>query len=393
MIIRKTVAIVIVVALIIFWSIPLQAALALSNLESIGKIPGVGGVVEWLAGLNSFVRGIIEGILPAVVVIIFYSLLVPVLKSIARFECEMSRSGVEQKAEKYYVAFLFINVFFQSLVGGTFWGIIDNIEEFANEPLEIIHLLAIKIPAQVNFFIALVLAKSVLTYMLQLLRPAPVIMSLLNSKLAKSHRDEFMAFQRAKFSYASKYGWHMLIFLITLVLSCIAPLILVFAILYFFIAYLVDFHNHLYVFNLKWEGHGHMWRSLFGQICIALFVYQITILGIIALVGFWGSAFLIPLPFITIAYYVYVREKFFRQQEFGSLDQEIEDLGLSDNQMKAAYLPPVMAPVEEQTRLDRIENINASEFALEKEIPADPAVDPEREGDRKLPRERTLPPV
>ena len=41
--------------------------------------------------------------------------------------------------------------------------------------------------------------------------------------------------------------------------------------------------------------------AVFSQICICIFIYQVTILAILSFVGFWGVAILYPLPFVTVA--------------------------------------------------------------------------------------------
>jgi len=351
----KVIIVIAVIALIIFMSIPLQAALALANLQSIGQIPGVGNLLVTLISINSFVKGIIEGLLPVLVIIIFYALIVPFLRFMSRREFIRSRSNVEASTEKKYVALLFINVFAQSLLGGTVWAIIDELSGAAMTPATIVTLLAVKIPAQVNFFISFVVAHSFLSYLLMLLRPFDLAKMIISKKTAKSQRESREVYQRQEFDYARMMGNHMLIFLIILVFGVIAPLILLFGFAYFIVAYLVDYHNLYYVYRQKWEGHGNMWPALFGEICIALAIFQLTLIGVISLVGFWPSVFLIPLPFITLAFYIQVNRRYFTRQHYSSLDLIPQDFAITVLEMKEAYIHPALAPITAQEQMDQIE--------------------------------------
>jgi hypothetical protein len=346
---------VILVVLIIFWSIPMNAALSLANISNLSSVPGLGPLLLWVVGLDSFIKGYIEGLIPALMILIFYRLIVPILRLMTRFECIRSRSKVEIATEKKFVALLFINIFAQSLLAGTFLSIADQLWQFTERPLEIINLLAVKIPAQVNFFIEFVLANSVIAYMVVLWRPFDLLKTYFVRCRAKSSRDIYRAYRRTQFDYANRIGHDMLIFLIVLTFSAIAPIILIFGVLYYIVAYLVDFYNILYIHRNRAEGHGNYWPALFGQICIALFIYQICLVGILALVGFWGTLALVPLPISTIVFYVITRQTFFHRSKVGSFDLETQDFKISEKEMRLAYRHPALTPLDIQERYDDLE--------------------------------------
>lgn len=171
--------------LVVFWSVPLGLALALANLGSLARIPGLGGLLDWLLGLHSWVKSFLEGLLPALVLLLAYSIIVPVLRALSAREYFLSRSKVVVATQKKFFALLSINIFFASTLGGSVVAIIDQIIKYSSyappphgtpltllsDPFLLLPLLAVKLPAQVNFFMNYVLANSLITYTWLMWRP------------------------------------------------------------------------------------------------------------------------------------------------------------------------------------------------------------------------------
>jgi len=79
------------VVIVLFWSIPVQSALALANLERLSHLPGLGDVLRWLTGLHPTVKALIEGLLPVLVLLVLYAIIVPALRALSRLEFFMVR--------------------------------------------------------------------------------------------------------------------------------------------------------------------------------------------------------------------------------------------------------------------------------------------------------------
>jgi len=83
------------------------------------------------------------------------------------------------------------------------------------------------------------------------------------------------------------YGYHytipLLIFVIALTYSCIAPLILIFGCFYFIIAYIVYKYQFLYIHYPKYETYGRYAPMLVNRCMAGLVIFQFTMVGIISL--------------------------------------------------------------------------------------------------------------
>jgi len=95
----------------------------------------------------------ITGILPALVIMVFFEVLYLGLSILARLKGHKTRSKRDRGIFTIFFWFQIINIFLASLLAGTFFGIIDDIYRLALSPSEVLALLGHKLPSQVNFFI------------------------------------------------------------------------------------------------------------------------------------------------------------------------------------------------------------------------------------------------
>jgi hypothetical protein len=60
----------------------------------------------------------------------------------------------------------------------------------------------------------------------------------------------------------------------------------------------------MYVYIPAYESGGKLWPLVYKYMCAGLFIFQLTVIGIIALkYGYIQTPLLVPLPFITIVVY------------------------------------------------------------------------------------------
>ena len=151
---------------------------------------------------------------------------------------------------------------------------------------------------------------------------------------------------------------HSIVALLGLVYSSINPIITPFALVYFCINFLIDRYNCLYMTKFPYDSFGKLWPKVFGHVMCALYILQITMLGLLGIKKFKATPVLVPVPIITLIYHLVVVNMFSRPWEFISLhdaancdiadrspllsqgDQDEEAAGLIAD--KDAYLSPLM---------------------------------------------------
>ena len=112
------------------------------------------------------------------------------------------------------------------------------------------------------------------------------------------------------------YGFLLLTFLVGLAYSIVAPLIVPFTGLLFFIGYICMKYQIFYVYDTKIETGGSWWPKVFNLVCICLAVFQTVTFGAMFL-GTTISAnindgkiqylLVAILPFLTGAFWGFIR--------------------------------------------------------------------------------------
>jgi len=219
---------------------------------------------------------------------------------------------------------------------------------FANNPPQLLPLIASIVPNQVNYFISYVLLNTIIIYSIELLRPHLVILRFIKLKCCSVAPEEIdEANSPDQFDYPYFYGLHLLFFLIVITYSSIAPLMLPFGTIYFGVAYFVHMHNMLFVNKQNYEGFGDLWPSVFSQVCFVLGMYELIIMVVLSITGFYYSFVITPLLLVTAAYWYHTRKHFMGVTEYGPLDFEFQgdkQDEWTDEKLKTAYIHPGLLP-------------------------------------------------
>lgn len=137
-----------VIALVVFWSVPVAFVGAISNVPQLIKM------LPWLGFINDMpevLLGIITSILPTVALAILMALLPIVLRLMARIAGEPSLSNVELRVQNSYFLFQVIQVFLVTTLSS---GAAAAISDIKDNPASAASLLATSLPKASNFYIA-----------------------------------------------------------------------------------------------------------------------------------------------------------------------------------------------------------------------------------------------
>jgi hypothetical protein len=147
-VVRKVATTGFVVALIVFWSIPVAIVGAISNINYLT------GCLPWLSFINdipSVILGVITGLLPVVLLAVLMSLLPIILRAMAKLAGAPTRADVELTTQNSYFAFQLVQVFLVATLGSAASSVVQGvIKNPGNAPL----ILANNIPLASNFYLA-----------------------------------------------------------------------------------------------------------------------------------------------------------------------------------------------------------------------------------------------
>lgn len=149
-IIRYTVTVGFIVALIVFWAIPTAVVGAISNINFLTEnVP----FLAWIDDLPKWIKGAITGLLPTVAMSIWISLVPVIMRFMAKLGGAPSQAAVELTTQNFYFAFQVIQVFLvvtvTSSASSAAGQIVDN-------PTQAASLLATNLPKSSNFYISYV---------------------------------------------------------------------------------------------------------------------------------------------------------------------------------------------------------------------------------------------
>jgi hypothetical protein len=274
--------------LILFFSIPTAFAVSLANLTTLSKLPGY----QWLEALIGIqvVRGFVEGFIPSIIVFLSFELLLLVLRILASFQVHRTRSNQDRVVMRHFFAFQVVNIFLASLLAGTFLSITYELVRFVMEPIEIVWLLAERLPGQVNYFVGYIVLNSVIRHVIALVRPLDLVIYGLKRCFGKKtsadpqNHNEAPHSRMPQFDYAYFVATDLLVFLIAITYSTLAPLLTsVFGLLYFAFAYMSARYNIIWVYHQPYQAWGRMWPDIYHCIMGSVLLYQFTLFGLFAL--------------------------------------------------------------------------------------------------------------
>lgn len=143
----------VIVVLIVFWAVPVSFTGLLSNLDYLQTL----NKLRWLARIPSPVKAIIQGTIPQLLLGALLSVLPVIMRLIAQLRGDHTGMAVELSVQRYYFAFLFVQVF---LVVSVSSGITVIIPEIINNPISIPSLLASNLPKASNYFFSYMLLQA-----------------------------------------------------------------------------------------------------------------------------------------------------------------------------------------------------------------------------------------
>lgn len=154
---RTGLVVVTIVGLVIGWAFPVTFTGLLSQ---ISYLAANYHWLRWLLKAPTWVRSIIQGILPQALLGLLLLLLPVILRLLAKTQGDHTGMAVELSVQQYYFAFLFVQVF---LVVSISSGITTVIDQISHSPQSIPSILAENLPKASNYFFSYLLLQALST--------------------------------------------------------------------------------------------------------------------------------------------------------------------------------------------------------------------------------------
>lgn len=342
---------ILIFLLIFFWAVPVTFIASLSTLENLAKVKGLDfliGFLDW----SPFLKGLISGFLPSLVLLLFVKFLVTIITKITEQEGFYTKKDLNRAIMNRYFAYDFFNVLLVTTIAGSIFNVLSAIIEHPGSAVE---LLADSIPARQNFFINYIMLSAFMLQALGLLRPIGFILFVLRMKFfSKTSKDREELQKPSTFSFHTHYASHLNILAITITFSSLSPVLLLFGLLYFLFALIVDSYTLKYVSVPPHDGGCHEWPSISTAILVALLVYLLTMAGVFTAKNFYLAPSLIILAIVLCFFWTWMKRSYNPVSKYGALLPELEATE-EHPVFTGVYSQPELKPIHRESRADPVD--------------------------------------
>ncbi|KAI5393412.1 CSC1-like protein RXW8 isoform X1 [Lathyrus oleraceus] len=329
------------IAFMLVFLIPVTLVQGLTQLEKLQKMfPFLTGVLK-----NKYVRQLVTGYLPSVILVLFLCAVPPVMILFSTIEGPISRSRRKKSACWKVLYFTIWNVFFVNVFTGS---VISQLSVFSSIK-DLPGQLAKAVPAQATFFTTYILSSGWASLGFELLQICPLLYNLFQRFLLRVKDDTLVGIT---FPYHTEVPRLLLFGFLGFTCSILAPLMLPFLLIYFFLAYLVYRNQILNVYITKYDSGGQYWPIAHNTTVFSLLVAQLIALGVFGIKrSTVASGFTIPLIIVTLLFHQYCRHRFlpvfksYSAQILVDMDRKDEDSGKMEEiyeQVRSAYIQPTL---------------------------------------------------
>jgi calcium permeable stress-gated cation channel len=341
---RSLAVIAFVFFLTFFWMIPVAIITGLASLEKLTSL----GAFKWADGIRDLspaVVGLIENALPAIILSVFLSFIPTFIRLAVSHTRLHSLHLIDSKTRNYYYIFTIFASFVFIVLGSA---ALNELKAMIDNPGSIPTLLANAIPKNSLFFTSFILVSTFIPLSLQLLNPSRLIIRWLKLKIAKTERERRAAEETGSvFEYFRAYGAVMMMSLLGITYSTLAPLVTLTALIYIAISFVVFKHNIVFASHRKWDGAGWDYPGAFWGVAAGLLIKQLTMVGVLALYeGAGQSVLALPPAIFTILFGVWCQHRFARVSLHGSLHDQYTEASKADEipaRYAGLYLQPGMS--------------------------------------------------
>lgn len=273
----------ILVGMIILWTFPVAFS------SSLSKIDLLIDQFTWLEFLqrNDMVYEAVQslaGVLPAALLALLLWLVPIIMNILAGFKGAKTGAQKTETVQKFYFAFLFVQVFFVVSFSS---GLITVFQQIINNPVgSISDTVAKQIPKAANYFFSYMILQALSVSSGTLLQIGALIGWYVVAKIMNSTtREKWTANTKLPdVKWGSYFPVYTNFACIGLIYCIIAPLISLFAIITFSLLWIANRYSMVYVNRLTIDTGGVLYPRALNQTFTGLYIMEIVLLGLFILV-------------------------------------------------------------------------------------------------------------
>ncbi|XP_029128503.1 CSC1-like protein RXW8 isoform X3 [Cajanus cajan] len=298
---RKIATFVASVAFMLVFLIPVTFVQGLTQLDKLQKmLPFLTGILK-----EKIVNQVVTGYLPSVILVLFLYAVPPMMMFFSAVEGSISRSSRKKSACCKVLYFTIWNVFFVNVFTGS---VISQLSVFSSVT-DLPSQLAKAVPAQSTFFTTYVLSSGWASLACEVMQFFPLLCNIVERFILRHKEDTLNG--NLSFPYHTEVPKVLLFGFLGFTCSILAPLILPFLLIYFFLAYLVYRNQIINVYITKYDSGGQFWPIAHNTTIFSLIFAQLIALGVFGLKSSSiASGFTIPLLIGTLLFHQYCRKRF-----------------------------------------------------------------------------------
>jgi len=234
-------------------------------------------------------------------------LLPRILTMIAMFEGIIATSWVEMRVLKAFTVFSILDIFLATTIAGS---LLSVLQSGLQSPFMLVNLLGQSLPGFSTFFAVYVLLKTA-GLPQGMCNLFGLVIGLVRKWLAKTPREKQYVEDPGPIKYGVAYSSHLLVLIIGLSYTLIAPIVPFCTLLFFIVGYVTEKYQVAYVYIPVYETGGAFWPLVHNRILAGLVVAQLTMLALFGLKKEPAEAILmIPLLFFTLLYFCMAEKKY-----------------------------------------------------------------------------------
>ncbi|TYJ49369.1 hypothetical protein E1A91_A01G129900v1 [Gossypium mustelinum] len=263
--------------------------------------------VQGLTQLDQkFMNQLVTGYLPSVILMLFMYAVPPTMMLFSTIEGNVSHSERKKSAGIKVLYFTIWNVFFVNVLSGSIIRQLSVFSSFRDIPTQ----LAKAVPTQATFFTTYVLTSGWASLSFEVIQLFPLLCNGFRRFILR-RQEEPCSNHALTFPHHTEIPRLLLFGLLGFTCSIMAPLILPFLLVYFFLAFLVYRNQILNVYVPKYESGGQFWPVVHNTTIFSLVLTQVIALGVFGIKRSpVASGFTIPLIFLTLLFNEYCRQRF-----------------------------------------------------------------------------------
>ncbi|KAJ5746219.1 hypothetical protein N7520_011401 [Penicillium odoratum] len=268
-----------VIALIIFWAIPVAVVGCISNINFIvAKVPFLGFIND----VPSVIRGVITGLLPSVMLAVLMALVPIIMRIMAKIGGAPSQASVELTTQNYYFAFQVVQVFLVTTIASAATSVVT---EIINKPSSAASLLANNIPRASNFYVSYIILQGLSFSAGALLQISGLIVGkILGRLLDSTPRKMYKRWSNLSgLTWGTVYPVFTMLTTIGIIYSCIAPLVMGFACIGLYLFYFAYRYNVLYVSNATIDTQGKAYTRALQHLTVGVYILEVCLIGLFAM--------------------------------------------------------------------------------------------------------------